>query len=157
MKILNKAFTLLEILLVIIVIGVILGLAAPNFTKGFSRFELDETSEDILSTSRWAQAMAISQQRIYALAFTEDRRSYNLVLAKTDADTGAQDGYEPLKSSLGRLHKISDSIKLRSELNYIQFYPDGTMDETTIELSSLDKKLTLSTTAVRGMMTKVNP
>ena len=79
----NKAFTLVEILLVVIIIGIVLALAAPNFSKGYSRFQLNKTADDLLSVSRWAQAMAIGQERVFALSFSNDRRSYGLVRALT--------------------------------------------------------------------------
>src|ERR1700685_1847037 len=107
----NNAFTLIEMLLVVIIIGIILALAAPNFSKGYSRFQLNKTADDLLNCSRWAQAMAIGQGRIYALSFSNDRRSYNLTRAKlvlenevienTDG-TADQKSFEPVNGALGR-------------------------------------------------------
>jgi prepilin-type N-terminal cleavage/methylation domain-containing protein len=161
----NNAFTLVEILLVIIIIGIILALTAPNFSKGYSRFQLNKTADDLLSVSRWAQAMAIWQERTYALSFSDDRRSYDLVRSKVTMQNEAAedieevdgpDGFEPIQGALGRIHKIPDAIRLESRDDRINFYPDGTINPATIQLASPDQKTVLSSAEVRGMMTKVN-
>jgi len=148
-------FTLVEILMVVIIVGIVLALAAPNFSKGYSRFELDKTADDLLSVSRWAQAMAIGQERTYALSFSEDRRSYGLARAIINEQTGEQSSFEPVNGSLGRMHKIPDTVQIDLNEDRIEFYPDGTIDPATIQLNSPEQKTVLSSSQVRGMMTKV--
>jgi len=152
----SKAFTLIEIMLVVIILGIILAIAAPSFSRGYARIQLNETADDILMVSRWAQAMAIGQERIYALNLAHDHRSYNLMRFKNDVKTDDQDVFEPVKGTLGRMHKIPDPVGLVTDSDQIEFYPDGTIDQAKIELSLEDKKIELSTVEVRGMMTKVN-
>lgn len=152
----NKAFTLVEILLVILIVGIVLALAAPNFSKGYSRIQLNKTADDLLSVSRWAQAMAIGQERVYALSFSGDRRSYGLVRVKADDESEIQDSFEPVQGALGRMHKIPDVIRLDTQDERIGFYPDGTIDPAVIRLSSPGQRTVLSSSEVRGMMTKVN-
>jgi len=152
----NNAFTLVEIMLVIIITGIILALAAPNFSKGYSRFQLRQTADDLLTVSRWAQAMAIGQERIYALSLTSDHRSYMLVRVKSDDENLTQDNFEPVNGALGRKHTIPDTIRLNTQVDRIEFYPDGTIDPAIIRLASPDQKTVLSSTEVRGMMTKVS-
>ena len=152
----NKGFTLLEILLVVVVIGVILSLAAPNFSKGYSRFQINKTADDLLSLSRWAQAMAIGQERVYALTFSNDHRSYGLVRAKIITKPNDQDGFEPVNGSLGKMHSIPDSLQLDSHEDQIKFYPDGTIDTADIQLISSKEKIEISSAQVRGMLTKVD-
>ena len=151
----SKAFTLIEIMLTVVILGIVLALAVPNFTKGYARFELNKTADDLLNCSRWAQAMAIGQQRVYALSFSQDHRSYNL--ARVTANEGLNDpeSFEPVNGSLGRGHQIPGSISLDSQTNQIEFYPDGTIDPVKIRLACPEQKIVLSTIEVRGMMTKV--
>jgi len=160
---LNKAFTFIEILLVVIIVGIVLALAAPNFSNGYSHFQLNKTADDLLSVSRWAQAMAVGQERIYALSFSDDRHSYSLVRTKTLLqnegtgnidDLNDQDTFEPVNGTLGRMHTIPDTIHLDTQ-DRIRFYPDGTIDSATIELASSDQQIIISSAQVRGMMTKV--
>ena len=125
--------------------------------------------------SRLAKAMAIGPERIYALSFSGDRRSYDLVRAKVPLQNEAtgnieesdnQDSFEPVNGALGRMHVIPDAIRLvmtqpydfkgTGNIDRIEFYPDGTIDPATIQLASPDQKTVLSSTKVRGMMTKVD-
>ena len=152
----SNAFTLVEILLVIIITGIVLALAAPNFLKGYSRFQLNKTADDLLNCSRWAQAMAIGQERIYALSFSNDHCFYGLVRAKLNEETDGQESFEPITGPLGRLHAIPDTVHLDTRLDRIEFYPDGTIDPVTVQLTSSGQKTMLSSAQVRGMMVKVD-
>ena len=158
-------FTLIEILLVVVILGIVLSLAAPNFSKEYSRFQLNKTADDLVGVCRWAQAMAIGQEHIYALSFSVDHHSYNLTRAKDPLqneasgiieETDDQNSFEPVKGSLGLMHSIPDDIRLVTHDDRIGFYPDGTIDPATIQLNSLKQKIVLSSIEVRGMMTKVN-
>ena len=152
----NRAFTLVEILLVVIIAGIVLALSAPNFSKQYSRFQLNKTAEDLLNVSRWAQAMAIGQQRVYALTFSGDRRSYGLVREQVDEQSDEQKHFEPVKGALGHMHMVPQAIRLDSHEDRIEFFPDGTIDPVTVHLASVDQKVTLSSKEVRGMLTKVD-
>jgi prepilin-type N-terminal cleavage/methylation domain-containing protein len=151
----NNGFTLIEILLVMTILGIALTLAGVNFSKGYSRFQLNRTMDDLLSISRWAQAMAIGQQRIFALSFSRNRRSYDLVRAADNEDSSGQEDFEPVKGSLGRMHTIPETIRLESPDDRVEFYPDGTIGPAAIQLISPNQKKILSSTQVCGMMTKV--
>lgn len=161
----NNAFTLIEILLVIVIVGIILALAAPNFSQGYSRLQLKQTADDLLNMSRWAQAMSVGQARIYALSFSRDRHSYGLLRAKVPLqneetgnieDTDLKDTFEPVTGRLGAMHVIPDAIRLHTQANRIEFYPDGTIDPATIELDTSRQKILLSSAEVQGMMTEVD-
>jgi len=152
----NKAFTLIELLLVVLIVGIVLALAVPNFSKGYSLFELNKIADDLLATSRWAQAMAIGQERTYALSFSGDRHSYGLARAKVNDGLDDQDSFEPVSGNLGKMHVIPQAIDLVTQNDRIEFYPDGTIDQATIQLISPKKKIILSTTQMRGMMIKVD-
>jgi len=152
----SKAFSLVEILLVLIIIGIVVALAAPNFSKGYAHFQLDKTADDLLSVSRWAQAMSMGQERVYALSFSQDHRSYNLVCEKSDEDNVGEDVFEPVKGALGRMHVIPDTIRFETQADRIKFYPDGTIDRAEIKLESSNQEIKLSSALMRGLMTKVD-
>ncbi len=150
----NSGLTLVELLLVIIVLGIVLALSAPNFSKGYAHFQLNQTADDLLHISRWAQAMAIGQQRAYALRFAEDGRAYKLMRAKEGQAEDEEDSFEPVNGSLGRPHPVPEAVRVDVQPSSIQFHPDGTIDPASIVLDSSAFKTTLSSSTVRGMMIK---
>lgn len=133
-----------------------MALAVPNFSRGYSQFQLNKTADDLLSVSRWAQAMAIGQERTYALTFPGDRRSYQLQYINSENNSDGTPSFVPVKGTLGRSHMVPDNVHLDIHDDNIEFYPDGTIDPATVELSSSGKKIGLSTIEERGMMTKVD-
>jgi hypothetical protein len=100
--------------------------------------------------------MAIGQERIFALSLASDHRSYHLERAIVNEEAPVQDKFESVNGTLGRMHTIPDTISLDTKDDRIEFYPDGTIDPSTIQLASPEQKTVLSTTEVRGMMTKVD-
>jgi len=154
MRLKGLGFTLLEMLLVIVVLGIVIALASPNFSKGFARIQLNKTTDDILSSCRWAQAMAMAQQHIYALSFTPDKRSYHLTQLRDTGDESDEDDYQPVKGTLGRLHFFPDAVRLNTDQLRIDFYTDGTIDPATFELNTPEDKAALTSTKIRGMMIK---
>jgi prepilin-type N-terminal cleavage/methylation domain-containing protein len=148
----NSAFTLIEILLVIVIAGIIGVLAVPSFSRGYARYQLKKTTEDLLGVSRWAQAMAMGQARVYALSFSPDHRYYGLQRARSNDEIENQDDFEAVGGSLGRMHAIPDGLKLHTKENRIEFYPDGTIDPVSIELDTLRQKKVISSAVIRGMM-----
>ncbi len=151
----NNAFTLIEILLVIIIAAVVLAMALPNFSQGYRQFQLKKMSDDLISVARWAQAMAMGQHRIYALFFSNDRRSYVMMRAPQD-DDGQKGDFQQISGSLGRRRIIPADIHLNVQQDGIRFYPDGTIEGVTIKLTSFQQKTVLSSAVVRGVLTVVD-
>ena len=152
----SKAFTLIEILLVIVITGIIGVLAVPSFSQGYARFQLKKTTDDLLGSSRWAQAMAMGQARVYALSFSPDHRSYALQRAFAEDDIENQGRFEAVRGSLGRRHAIPNGLKLRTKSDRVVFYPDGTIDPASIELDALRQKTVISSAVIRGMMIRTD-
>ena len=151
----NNAFTLIEIILVLVITAVILAMALPNFSRSYSQFQLRQSVDDLLVTSRWAQAMAMGQRRVYALSFAQDRRSYRLLLSDLD-ESGQQKDFQQISGQIGRMHLVPPDIHLNVQADRIQFYSDGTIDPATVELASSRGKKTLSSAVVRGLLTVVD-
>ncbi|MDE2028925.1 MAG: prepilin-type N-terminal cleavage/methylation domain-containing protein [Candidatus Omnitrophica bacterium] len=152
----NKAFTLIEVLLVLVLMGIILGIAAPNFSKGYSDFQLKRTVDDLMDISRWAQAMAVSRGHSLALVFSEDRRSYDVQQVLVNEETSEESGFKAVPGPLGRKHYIPGSVNLETNRRSIKFYSDGLIDPATVHLGSKKQTITLSSAVVIGRMTRVN-
>jgi type II secretion system protein H len=145
-------FTLIEILLVLVIMGIVLALAVPDMSKAYQHLQLNKTSEDLLDLSRWAQAMAMQQGRIYALAFSGNRRSYKIERTQTTDDEEDQADLEPVQGAAGKMHDIPDAVHLETMNATVNFYPDGSVDPTDIRLNTSSQKTVLSSTVLRGTM-----
>jgi prepilin-type N-terminal cleavage/methylation domain-containing protein len=151
----SHAFTLIEILLVIVILSVILATAVPNFARGFGRFELEQTAQDIKNKSRWAQAMAMQQHRAYALSFIKDKHAYQITRALVD-DEGTVGKFEQFSGVIGKMQVLPKSIDAHTEKDAVLFLPDATIEPATIELTSGAQKIVLSSAVVRGMLVVVD-
>ncbi len=150
----NKAFTLIEIILVVLITSILLVMALPNFAQGYGKIHLRQVSEDLLNVARWSQGMAMAQQRIYRLSFSDDHHGYEMTRS---SDEDNQSGiFEKVKGTLGRKHRLPADVSVNIPESSINFYPDGTIDPVTIELISPTKKTVLSSAVMRGVLMVVD-
>jgi len=146
----NKlAFTLIELLIVLVILSVIAGLSIPNFSKNFGHFELKKTAEDIVYLVRWAQLRAVNDKVNYQLVFFNDPQSYRILRAETSNRVNTSD-FIPLASHMGRIFKIPDSVKVKNDVKSLMIHPDGTLDKVRIHLTGQGGGLILSSLEQRG-------
>lgn len=68
----TRAFTLLEILLVILLMSVVLGLAWPNFAAAAKAEELGESQQRLKTLVAMCRAQAMNEARRYRITFRRD-------------------------------------------------------------------------------------
>ena len=72
MRTANRGFTLIEVIMVIVLIGVVAAIALPRV--GVSRYQSNAAARAVTGTLSYAQRMAISQQTNINVAFDAARR-----------------------------------------------------------------------------------
>jgi prepilin-type N-terminal cleavage/methylation domain-containing protein len=153
-----RGFSLMELLLVLVVIGVAAALAAPSLRGFAGAQQAQDAASSILSLTRWAQSQAITLGRPCRLNFDLGAGTFWL----TVQDQGA---YVPLKTDLGQTFHLPDGVSVvltfdqdqtqanqgpglsvgfgghmglparkPPQRNYIQFHPSGRCDTATIEV-----------------------
>lgn len=65
----KKGITLLELIVVIVIVGIMAVLTAPNIGGWLPRYRLRSATRDIVSTMRIAQAKAVSRRLQYQVNF----------------------------------------------------------------------------------------
>ena len=120
----GRAFTFVELILVVALIAVLATLSIPQFRKTADNFALDSFSKDIYYLCRYLQAEAIAQSVVLCLRFSLER-------------DGLQAAYldKPLTGRYGKVYKFPagvEAIILPNNEGGIYFYPDGSTDEVTI-------------------------
>ena len=129
------AFTLLELIAVLVLISTVLAAAAPSL-RGFVRGrQTADAAAQILSLTRLARSRAASRGCIHRLNLDAEGGTYWLTMQRAGA-------FVEIDSSHGRRFRlpvgVSVALALPSgdeSLSYVQFYPDGRCDPATIELT----------------------
>ncbi len=109
------AFTLMELLLVLLLVGVLAGLALPSFGPAYSRIQLKETANQILYLMQYAQSRAIIKRKTLGLQFDSSRTHYNLVEIKKDPELPSAPEYpEKISGRFGRFDRVPEKILIES-------------------------------------------
>ena len=160
----EQAFTLLEIMMVVAIIGLIMTMSVPAILRTMHQGPMRKAVNDVLNICSHARAQAILHGVTTIVVFHP--RSGDIMLAGI-ATTNATDGFAPTDettatapnaSALNSTH-FDDSIiidmldvnlseyKDVSEVP-VRFFPDGTSDEMTLIIHSGDqyRKITLEVT-----------
>lgn len=140
----TKAFTLIELMLVIIVFVVIAGIAVPNFRQVYSSMQLKKSANDVAYLMRYAQSRAILKNLKIRLTFDEELKKYWLV------QNSSSEEYERFKSRTGRAQEIPSQITVDTDELFITFYPDGSIEKKRLYFCRNEKCYTISTQEQRG-------
>ena len=151
----RAAFTLIEIMIVVAIIGLIAAMGVPSILQTFRKEGMRKAISDVEDVCAEARTQAIMQNKITAVVFYPPERRFAVEGAAGDVN----------KSS-GRVTSatLPDGIDIAmldinlqdyggSDWARVFFYPNGTSDEMTLVLHSSDdwRKITLefSTALVR--------
>lgn len=154
-NILSRAFTLIELLLVVILLSVLAGLSIPNLPKHYARLQLQQTAEHIGYLMRYAQSASVVGQKEYKICCDTAQRTYVLREENFsgDHDLGAETGkdFTAVEGDKGRVFRVPQHLSWEAPSDCIGFYPDGVIDRAKIFLRTKnDEAMVVSTQEQRG-------
>lgn len=143
------AFTFVELMLVAILIGVLATLSVPMFRRTFQDLQLGNTSQNMATLCRYANQKAIIERSVYRLNLEPRRGKFWLTQCALGPSSG--EDFKRLGGRLGKVYSVPAGITLECQVKNIAFYPDGSADKASIQLTNLNKKsLVLTTEKSRG-------
>lgn len=81
----QNGFTLMELVIVVVVIGVIAGMAVPSFLSYMPKLKVKSTARDVVSDLRLARSQSISERKAYGVAIDLSKQTVTR-FADTDGD-----------------------------------------------------------------------
>ncbi len=147
----RKAFSLIELLLVIVLLGVVAAVSVPNFSKTYGRLRLKQTAENVQYLMNYAQSRAIIKNLSFRLQWEEGFRRCRLTEeAVRENGSPRERVFQKISGRWGREISFPSEIQVTSSLSQFEFYPDGTIDKGTISVCGQKNCYTISTQEKRG-------
>ena len=151
----SSAFTLIELMTVIVIIGIITALIIPEMRGTFEDALLRSTSRDLVNIFELASSRAISLNQLHRVHLDIATGKY---LVERRVRSGTQEEFLPLKDVSGCTGELDKRITIevrrpdevatdtgvatvppiQNEFETISFYPDGTADAATVTLQDRD-------------------
>jgi prepilin-type N-terminal cleavage/methylation domain-containing protein len=147
----NTGFSLLEIMVVILILGVFVGITVPRMAQTVTHMQLRHSVQQLVHHMRYAQNRAIIKNNILRLDFNDDFNRY--WISTYDEQPGAvesEDSFKRIKGPEGRDNRVVTAIRLEADQGFIQFYPDGQIDKRLLKLCVKDHCWMISTKDQRG-------
>jgi prepilin-type N-terminal cleavage/methylation domain-containing protein len=146
----SRGFTLLEILLVTLIIGILISVASVRFRRTFDNIKFRNYVLDTAALLRYAHDNAILEKDTYRIRFTEDPAGYRLEKAPGLYREG-QSKFQRVKDRTGALRQLPTHVAVDLEPTGIVFYPDGTASEALWAFTdSQDRTMSIVVTAETG-------
>lgn len=129
-----RGFTLLELVLVMVIIGTVLGMAAPSLRGFFLSRRTQDAAARLAALTRLARSLAVSNGLRYRLVLGDDQ---GLICLTREASGG----FERIGTGLARPIVLPEGVELSLQVagappgrNYVGFFPDGRSEPAKVTL-----------------------
>ena len=131
----RRAYTLLELVLVMVIFATVMAMAAPSLRGFFASRQTEDAAASIVALTQFARSQAAVEGRPYRLNFDRDELSYWLTAQ-------SQGAFRTLGSEFGREFLLPEGTVLTLSVEgttpdrtYVGFFPNGRAEVATIELT----------------------
>jgi prepilin-type N-terminal cleavage/methylation domain-containing protein len=137
---LRPAFTLIELILVMVIICVALARAAPSL-RGWNRgTQLRNAGDDFLATARWARAQAVADAKVYRLNVDAGAGKYWVTVQQGGQFVNVANSFgqavtlppDELRIQLAAVQPASSAPP-----EFIEFYPSGRSTAARVRITLL--------------------
>ena len=133
----TAGYTLIELVLVMALLCLAVGLAAPSLRDFFQGHQAQNGAEQFVAVAQWARAQAITRGEIYRLNVDAPSHRYWLTVQR-----GGQ--FVPPGEEFGSRFDFPDGISVECDFPshpdgaYVEFEPSGRADEGNLRLTGSD-------------------
>jgi type II secretion system protein H len=127
----NRGFTLLELVLVLVIMGLVAALSYPSLSRGVSTLHLRATGRDVINTFRFAREKAVTEQT--GMRVMVDREKQQLVLTDYLGD-GVRTYVLPQDIRIQRVALAGTDVT--DGPMAVRFLPNGSCESSEILLQS---------------------
>ena len=119
-----RAFTLIELLIVLVLIAMMSGLALPRLVQSIKNFGFDNDLASLQKVLRFAQYHAILEERVYKLELDQSDKSYQLFRQEDSEDFSS---FEAVKVGSRSRRTLDEDTSFMSGRSEFFFFPDVTV------------------------------
>ena len=170
----RRAFTLIEIMVVMAIIMVIMATGVPSIVRGLKTDHLSQAVKDTIEGCKTARDRAIFQGIPWAFVLKEDRqftvepmpgdsgqrtRAGQVVPSAARVSESPYSGFPRTLDEHVRVDKIAvNFVEPEQETEVrVRFFPNGTADEFTVVYSVDQKQRFIKVDVVTGLATEYTP
>ena len=132
----ERAFTLVELLLVVTIIGVLAAVTVPRYSMSFEGMKLRSGAHDVAATLEFAQAMSILESRHLRFNVSDDGRACWISEERASGDRRPM---IPVRCELPdgvRVDAIRYVNPLAGTAYYLDFSPSGEVEPCAVMVTS---------------------
>lgn len=139
-----KAFTLVEVVVVLVVVAVAAGLIVPRMSGSLARREAREAVGEFAATARTVRELAVARGQMFSIQIDLDRGGYTVVTRQAEgAKSGEPSAVQASWLKAGRWPssvrqasvRTPDGTSLLRGTHRVDFNPDGTSSGAAVCLA----------------------
>ncbi len=129
----DRGFSLVEMIVVLILIGLSISLVAPSLSRVLKTIELKAAVQKVSAILRYSRSEAVNKGQIYQIVFDSDLREVRVQRMGSSEGEGEHEKQEgiaekktyPLPKGIQMKEVRISSSQYRSDVPAIEFYPNG--------------------------------
>jgi len=149
----RRGFTLIELMVVVVTIGILAAMAGPMFARIVPRLKTRGEARNMLNMIRTAKSRAISENSQYGVYFDINNRSYTLFKDTVNPANASYDNGDSIVSGPVNLDPNAVYVSTSLTNNCIVMLPTGAASQSgnlIVNSSRGDSRITLSILAATG-------